>query len=69
MVYIKFDQGNIERLNLKQIREYNDKARKIGLKLILRGYMKCMDCLATIPLDMFIDDGFLPCKCNDDEKK
>lgn len=62
---IKFDQGNIKRLSLKQISEWARKVKEIDHTLVLRGFIQCNKCGNTTPLDMFIDEGWKACKCEE----
>lgn len=63
---IKFDQGDIKQLNLKEISEWNRKIRDMNHTLVLRGFIQCNECGGTTPLDMFIDEGWKVCKCKEE---
>ena len=63
MTFIKFDQGNINKLNLTEINNLNKKATDINHTLILSGYIKCNECGGTTPLDMFVDENWTACSC------
>ena len=63
MTNIKFDQGDINKLSLKEISSLHKDIKEIGCRLILRGYIRCDNCLSTTPLDMYVYDGYLCCNC------
>ena len=49
-----FDQGKLRKMDLSELIQIRQGASLHGLEIKLRGFVRCKECLNSIPLDMYL---------------